>query len=176
MPCYVPVSAMKKTLALLCGLAALAACRESNTSARSAPSLGEQARVLRYDTTFIDQAPQPIAYRYVANLSVGNQKQVTIPVEIAWTTTRGTGCPQVASVQVYQLNGDDRRSVLAATAVRDAVCRTALLPEGKLGRLGAGSVMVKLTGTSREVHRFTTTNCLLNGLGYHDAIGNAPLN
>lgn len=164
---------MKKTFFLILALAAFSSCRESNLSTQSAPTGGDAARVLRYDTTFVRDASDVRTYRYVGDLRVGNTRQVSIPVEIDWTTTSpGTGCPQVAAVQVYQLNGGDRRTGLTAKAVRDATCRPGLKPTGTLGA-ATGAAMLSLTGESKEVRLFTTTKCLLNGLGYHDSLSYA---
>jgi hypothetical protein len=164
---------MKNTCYFLLALAALASCRESNMSAQSAPTAGATARVLRYDTTFINIAQRTKAYRYVADLRVGNKTQVTIPVEINWTTTQAGGCPQVASVQVYQLNGGDRRTTITAKAVRQATCRAGLGPDGKLGTATTGMALVSITGQAKDVKFRTTTSCLLNGLGYHDSLSYA---
>lgn len=161
---------MKKPFYLLVALASLAACRESNMSAQSAPTAGTAARVMRYDTTFLNRAQRTKAYRYVTELRVGTKAQIAIPVEIDWTATNDGGCPQVASVQVYQLNGDDRRTSLGAKVVRNATCRPALGADGKLGTATAGMALVSLTGRSKEVKFFTTTSCLVNGLGYHDSL------
>lgn len=162
---------MKKTLFTLCSVAALASCRESNMATQSSPT-SSAGRVLRYDTTFINIAQRTRAYRYVTSLRVGNNKQTTIPVEIDWTATIGSGCQQVASVQVYQLNGDDRRASLTARAVRDASCRPALQPSGTLGT-NAGAALLSLTGKAKDIKFFTTTKCLVNGLGYHDSLSYA---
>ena len=136
------------------------------------PTTNAATRVLRYDTTFINIAQRTRAYRYVADLRVGTKSQVTIPVEIDWTATVGAGCQQVASIQVYQLNGDDRRTGLTAKAVRDATCRPGLRPEGTLAP-ATGAALLSITGRSRELKFFTTTKCLINGLGYHDSLSYA---
>lgn len=162
---------MKKSLYLLAALAALAACRESNMATQSTPSAGEAARVMRFDTTFLPVAQRSKAYRYVTELRVGrNDKTTTIPVEIDWTATQSQGCPQVASVQVYQLNGDDRRAAISASVKRDGTCRAGLGPDGKLGTATTGMALVSLSGVSREVRFTTVTSCLINALGYHDSL------
>ena len=163
---------MKKTLSLVLALAAFSSCRESNVRNQGAPSTGAEARVLRYDTTFVSDASDIRTYRYVGDLHVGNAKQVSIPVEIDWTTTTSAGCPQVAAVQVYQLNGSDRRVALKAKVRRDATCRPGLQPAGTLGGT-TGAAMVSLIGESKQLRLFTTTKCLLNGLGYHDSLSYA---
>ncbi|MVN76902.1 hypothetical protein GO988_11260 [Hymenobacter sp. HMF4947] len=160
---------MKKPLLLVIALAALASCRESNMATQSSPTTGAAARIMRYDTTFIKIAQRTRAFRYVADLRVGNKSQVTIPVEIDWTSTVGGGCPQVASIQVYQLNGGDRRTGLRASVVRDATCRPGLQPDGTMGT-ATGAAMLSITGESKETKFFTTTKCLLTGLGYHDSL------
>lgn len=161
---------MKKTFYFVATLAALSACRESNMSTQSAPTASTTSRVLRYDTTFINIAQRTRAYRYVTSLRIGNKNQAAIPVEIDWTTTAGAGCAQVASVQVYQLGSDDRRTSLMAKAVRDATCRPGLEASGSLGTATTGAALLSLTGQSKEIKFFTTTTCLVNGLGYHDSL------
>lgn len=162
---------MKKPYLVLAALAALAACRESNMATQSTPSAGEGARVMRFDTTFVPVAQRTTAYRYTTALRVGRAGQATtIPVEIDWTATQAQGCPQVASVQVYQLNGDDRRAAISASVKRDGSCRAGLSPDGKLGTATTGMALVSLAGVSREVRYTTVTSCLVNALGYHDSL------
>jgi len=125
--------------------------------------------VLRYDTTFINIAQRTRAYRYVTTLRVGKQAKVTVPVEIDWTSTMQAGCPQVASVQVYQLSGGDRRTSITAKAVRQAACLAGLGADGKIGTATTGTASVSITGQLKDV-QFLPTSCLLNGLGYHDSL------
>ena len=163
---------MKKPFLLLALGVAVAACRESNMAARSTPSApASAARVMRFDTTFLRTAQRTRAYHYTTALQVGrNDKTTTIPVEIAWTATQVRGCPQVASVQVYQLGGDDRRAAISASVKRDSTCRAGLGADGKLGTATTGMALVSLAGVAREVRYTTVTSCLINGLGYHDSL------
>lgn len=163
---------LKKITAVLAATVVLAACRESNiTSQQSTP--GEAQRVLRLDTTFFDVAQRTQAYRYVTQLHIGKDRgrqQASIPVEIDWTSTQVAGCPQVAAIQVYQLNGDDRGVALMASARRDGVCRAGLQANGKLGSGTTGAALVSLTGSDKAVKFFTSTQCLVNALGFHDSL------
>ncbi|RYI04953.1 MAG: hypothetical protein EON48_15190, partial [Acetobacteraceae bacterium] len=85
-------------------------------------------------------------------------------------TVPARGCPQIASVQVYQLNGDDRRAAISASVKRDGSCRAGLGPDGQLGTATTGMALVSLAGVSREVRYTTVTSCLVNALGYHDSL------
>ena len=166
---------MKKLLFMLGATAALASCRETNTAVQSNPSAAA-AKVLRFDTTFI-KASGSRAYNhtYTGSLVVGQTKKVAVPVQIDWTTLEQAGCPQVAAVRVYQLNGDDRRTNLTVKAMRDAVCKPGAQPAGSPRPGGsapayAGAAYLKLTGEAREIRRTTSVTFTLNGLGYHDTL------
>jgi hypothetical protein len=165
---------MKKLLFMLGATAALASCRETNTAVQSNPSAAD-AKVLRLDTTFI-KASGSRAYNhtYTGSLVVGQTKKVAVPVQIDWTTLEQAGCPQVAAVRVYQLNGNDRRTTLMAKAMRDAVCKPGPQPAAGQRPGGAtaytGAAYLKLTGEAREIRRTTSVTFTLNGLGYHDVL------
>lgn len=155
----------------LLGVATLAGCRESGLAAQYPATTGSQARVLRLDTTFLGLAQHNRAFRFTTALHVGyGSRTVAIPVEINWTAIDYHGCPQVASVQVYQLNGYNRRVALQATVRRDSTCRAGLGANGQLGTATTGMALVSVSGASRDVPFVTTTSCLLNALGYHDAL------
>ncbi len=162
---------MKKSLFGLVALVALASCRESNTSVKSTPSAEPItiAKALRYDTTFIRTATQPQAYTYTAEVVVGTNKTITVPVKIDWTTTMEGGCPQVASLKVYQAGPSDPRTTLTVKAIRDAVCKPGPKPTGT-ARAATGAVYLSLTCQSKEVHSFSSFRFMLNALGYHDTL------
>lgn len=166
---------MKKLLLGLAAALALASCREAGTAVQSQPTATgtANAKVLRFDTTFLKVgAARSYSHTYTGNMLVGQTRKVTVPVQIDWTTVEQAGCPQVAAVQVYQLNGNDRRTSLTATAMRDAVCKPGSQPAGTTHPAGStaytGAAYLKLTGEAREIHRTTSTTFTLNGLGYHD--------
>lgn len=163
---------MKKILTTLAAVAALASCREANTGVQSRPSatVPGPEKVLRFDTTFLKSAVGMRSYphTYTGSLLVGATKKV--PVQIDWTTTGQAGCPQVASVRVYQLNALDRRTRVSVQAMRDAVCKPGPQPTGNVTGY-TGSAYLKLTCEARDVHRVTSTTLTLNGLGYHDTLG-----
>ncbi len=163
---------MKKILTTLAAVAALASCREANTGVQSRPSatVPGPEKVLRFDTTFLKSAVGMRSYphTYTGSLLVGATKKV--PVQIDWTTTGQAGCPQVASVRVYQLNALDRRTRVSVQAMRDAVCKPGPQPAGNVTGY-TGSAYLKLTCEARDVHRVTSTTLTLNGLGYHDTLG-----
>ena len=162
---------MRKALLGLTVLAALAACRETNTSVKSAPSSEAIAttKTLCYDSTFVQVAQQPRAYSYVANVVVGTNKTVTIPVQIDWTTVTDGGCPQVASLRVYQLGEADLRTNVVVKAMRDAACKPGPLPNSP-NRAPTGSVYVNLNCQAKAVRSFSNIRFTLNALGYHDAL------
>ena len=162
---------MKKSLLGLAALSTLAACRESNTSVKSAPSSESIsiAKTLCFDTTFTRPAQQPRTYSYTADIVVGNAKTVTVPVQIDWTTVSEGGCPQVASLRVYQLGEADLRTNVVVKALRDAVCKPGPLPNSA-GRAATGAVYVNLTCQAKAVHAFSSFRFMLNGLGYHDSL------
>lgn len=167
---------MKKILLILGAATVLASCREASTAVQSKPSATGEAKVLRFDTTFV-KASGSRAYNhtYTGSMLVGQTKKVAVPVQIDWTTIEQAGCPQVAAVRVYQLNGDDRRTTLTAKAMRDAVCKPGPPPaDGKRPAGGApaytGAAYLKLTGEAREIRRTTAITFTLNGLGYHDTL------
>lgn len=165
---------MKKILVILGAVVALASCRETGTAVQSNPSATGETKILRFDTTFVKvSGPRAYAHTYTGNMLVGQTKKVTVPVQINWTTVEQAGCPQVAAVQVYQLNGNDRRISLTAKAMRDAVCKPSPQPAGSTRPAGngtsyAGAAYLKLTGEAREIRRTTSITFTLNGLGYHD--------
>lgn len=161
-----------KTIFYLLGTAALlAGCRESSVVSQSTPSAGTLARVMRFDTTFVRLAQRNRAYRYATRLRVGRGTDTTsIPVEIDWTTVPSRGCPQVASVQVYQLNSKDVRYTLRASVKRDSTCHATPGPDGKLGTATAGLAQVSVAGAAKGVRYATASTCLLNALGYHDEL------
>lgn len=167
---------MKKILLTLGAAAALASCREASTAVQSKPSTIGEAKVLRFDTTFVKASgSRTYTHTYTGSMLVGQTKKVAVPVQIDWTTVEQAGCPQVAAVRVYQLNGADRRTTLSAKAMRDAVCKPGPQPaDGKRPASGAtaytGAAYLKLTGEAREIHRTTSTTFTLNGLGYHDTL------
>lgn len=162
---------------MLGAAAALASCRETSTAVQSNPSAAAEAKVLRFDTTFI-KASGSRAYNhsYTGSMLVGQTKKVAVPVQIDWTTLEQAGCPQVAAVRVYQLNGNDRRTALMVKAMRDAVCKPGPQPAaGKRAGVGGataytGAAYLKLTGEAREIRRTTSVTFTLNGLGYHDVL------
>lgn len=166
---------MKKLLTLLAAVTALASCRETNTGVQSRPtaSASSSEKVLRFDTTFVKATVGMRTYphTYTGNMLVGTAKKVAVPVQIDWTTTGQTGCPQVASVRVYQLHALDRRTRVSVRALRDAVCKPGLQPAGNITGY-TGSAYLKLTCEARDIHRVTSTTFTLNGLGYHDTLGN----
>lgn len=162
---------MKTFICLLAAAAALAGCRETGVATQSAPSAGTLARVMRFDTTFVRQAQRNRAFRYAARLRVGRGTDTTsIPVEINWTAVPNHGCPQIASVQVYQLNGDDPRYTLQASVRRDSTCHATPGPDGKLGTATAGLAQVSVGGAAKGVRYATVSTCQLNALGYHDEL------
>jgi hypothetical protein len=162
---------MKKSLFILAAVASLASCRESNTNVKSAPSAEPItiANTLQFDTTFISSANQPHNYSYVAEVVVGTTKTVTVPVKIAWTTTSEGGCPQVASLKIYQVGGAGSRTSLSIKAMRDAACKPGPMPTGT-ARAATGAVYINLTCQSKDVHSFSNFRFMLNGLGYHDTL------
>lgn len=162
---------MKKSLLGLAALAALAACRETNTSVKSAPSAEAIAttKTLCFDTTFTRLAQQPRAYSYTAEVVVGTGKTVTVPVQIDWTTVSAGGCPQVASMRVYQLGVADLRTNVLVKAMRDSLCKPGPLASGP-GRAATGAVYVNLTCQAKAVRAFSNFRFTLNGLGYHDTL------
>jgi hypothetical protein len=162
---------MKKSLLGLAALAALASCRESNTSVKSTPSAEPIAatKTLCFDTTFAQPAQQPRAYSYVADIVVGTGKTVTIPVQIDWTTVSEGGCPQVASLRVYQLGAADLRTNVIVKAMRDAICKLGPMPSGP-ERAATGAVYINLTCQAKAVRAFSNYRFMLNGLGYHDSL------
>jgi hypothetical protein len=170
---------MKKIFLVLGAATALASCREAGTAVQSSPTAsGTAAKVLRFDTTFFKAGTaRAYPHTYTGRMLVGETKKVVVQVQINWTTVEQAGCPQVASVQVYQLNGDDRRTTLMAKAMRDAVCKPGARPAGSsrpVASAGAtaytGAAYLKLTSEAREVHRTTSVTFTLNGLGYHDTL------
>ncbi len=160
---------MKKPLAGLAALALLAACRESNTSVKSAPSAEPIAttKTLCYDTTYTSPAQQPRTYSYTTGIVVGTGKTVTVPVQIDWTTVLENGCPQVASVRVYQLGAADLRTNVSVKTLRDAACKPGPLPNSAQ-RAATGAVYVNLMCQAKAVRAFSNFRFMLNGLGYHD--------
>lgn len=162
---------MKKSLLGLAALAALASCRESNTSVHSAPTAETIAttQTLCFDSTFVRVDQQPRSYSYTAEVVVGTNKTVTIPVKIDWTTVAVGGCPQVASLRVYQLGMADLRTNVIVKAMRDAACKPGPLANGA-GRAATGAVYVNLTCQAKQVHSFSTFRFMLNALGYHDSL------
>jgi len=162
---------MKKSLLGLAALAALAACRESNTSVKSTPSAEPIAatKTLCFDTTFTKPAQQPRAYSYITDIVVGTSKTVTVPVQIDWTTVAEGGCQQVASLRVYQLGAADLRTNVLIKAVRDAACKPGPLASGP-GRATTGAVYVNLTCQAKAVRAYSNYRFMLNGLGYHDTL------
>jgi hypothetical protein len=167
---------MKKALLILAAAASLASCRESNTNVKSAPSAEPitTANTLQFDTTFISTAKQPHNYSYITEVVVGTTKTVTVPVKIAWTTTTEGGCPQVASLQIYQVGGVGSRTSISAKAMRDAACKPGPMPTGT-ARAATGAVYINLTCQSKEVHAFSNFRFTLNGLGYHDTLDIKPV-
>ena len=167
---------MKKILLILGAAAALASCREASTAVQSKPSAAGEAKVLRFDTTFVKAgSSRTYTHTYTGNMLVGQTKKVVVPVQIDWTTVEQAGCPQVATVRVYQLNGDDRRTTLTAKAMRDAVCKPGAQPADSKRPMSSataytGAAYLKLTGEAREIHRTTSVTFTLNGLGYHDTL------
>ena len=170
---------MKKIFLVLGAATALASCREAGTAVQSSPTAtGTDTKVLRFDTTFIKAgSARAYSHTYTGRMLVGQTKQVVVPVQINWTTVEQAGCPQVASLQVYQLNGSDRRIILMAKALRDAVCKPGTLTVGSSRPAGAagataytGAAYLKLTCEAREIRRTTSVTFTLNGLGYHDTL------
>lgn len=161
---------------MLAAVAALASCREANTGVQSRPTATAPGpgpgKVLRLDTTFVKTVVGARAYphTFTGNMLVGESKKVAVPVQIDWTTTGQGGCPQVASVRVYQLNAVDRRARVSVRALRDAVCKPGPQPAGNVTGY-TGSAYLKLTCEARDIHRVTSTTLTLNGLGYHDTLG-----
>jgi hypothetical protein len=162
---------MKKSLLGLAALAALAACRESNTSVKSAPSAEPIAatKTLCYDTTYATPAQQPRTYSFTTDIVVGTGKTVTVPVQIDWTTVADGGCPQVASVRVYQLGAADLSTNVIVKTLRDAACKPGPLPNSAQ-RAATGAVYVNLTCQAKAVRSFSNFRFMLNGLGYHDSL------
>ena len=163
---------MKKVLLMLGAATALASCREAGTAVQSSPTATgtTTAKVLRLDTTFFKAGTaRAYPHTYTGRMVVGETKRVVVPVQIDWTTVEQAGCPQVASLQVYQLNGDDRRTILLAKAMRDAVCKPGPRPAGNATAY-TGAAYLKLTCEAREIRRTTSVTFTLNGLGYHDTL------
>jgi len=162
---------MKKTLLTLAAVAALASCRETNTSVKSTPSAEPIAatKTLCFDTTFTTPAQQPRSYSYVADIVVGTSKTVTVPVQIDWTTVSEGGCPQVASVRIYQLGQANLGTNVTVKALRDATCKPGPLPSGPT-RAATGAVYLNLTCQAKAVRSFSNFRFMLNGLGYHDSL------
>ncbi|RZJ95493.1 MAG: hypothetical protein EOO60_00100 [Hymenobacter sp.] len=162
---------MKKSLLSLATLAVLASCRETNTSVKSTPSAEPIAttKTLCFDTTFTKPAQQPRSYSYVTDIVVGTNKTVTVPVQIDWTTVAEGGCPQVASLRVYQLGQADLGTNVVVKALRDAGCKPGPLPSSPQ-RAATGAVYVNLTCQAKAVHAFSNFRFMLNGLGYHDSL------
>jgi len=168
---------MKKIFMVVAAAATLASCREANTGVQSRPSASgpAESKVLRFDTTFAKPAgARTYAHTYTGTMLVGETKKVAVPVEIDWTTVQEGGCPQVAAIQVYQLNAADRRTKLMAKALRDAVCKPGQQPAGSARTTGAapytGAAYLKLTCEAREIRRTTSITFTINGLGYHDTL------
>ena len=168
---------MKKTLLVLGAATVLASCREAGTAVQSSPTAtSTAAKVLRFDTTFFKAGTaRAYPHTYTGRMVVGETKKVAVPVQINWTTVEQAGCPQVASVQVYQLNGDDRRTSLAVKAMRDAVCKPGARPASSTRPAASataytGAAYLKLTCEAREIRRTTAVTFTLNGLGYHDTL------
>jgi hypothetical protein len=167
---------MKRILLTLGAATALASCREASTAVQSNPSATTEVKVLRFDTTFLKvSGARAYSHTYTGNMLVGQTKKVAVPVQINWTTVEQAGCPQVAAVQVYQLNGDDRRISLTAKAMRDGVCKPGTRPAGSARPASGataytGAAYLKLTGEAREIHRTTSITFTLNGMGYHDTL------
>lgn len=170
---------MKKILTVLAAAATLASCREAGTAVQSRPSAPgpAEARAVRFDTTFLRVAgAQTYPHTYTGRLLVGETKTVVVPVQIDWTTVEQGGCAQVAALQVYQLNGNDRRIRLTVEAMRDGVCKPGPQPAGSTRAAAyTGAAYLKLIAEAREIHRTTATTLTLNGLGYHDALGGDSL-
>jgi hypothetical protein len=164
---------MKKALFILAAAVSFASCRESNTSVISAPSAEPItiANTLQFDTTFVSSANQPHNYSYVAEVVVGTTKTITVPIKIAWTTTTEGGCPQVASLKIYQIGGVGSRTSLSVKAMRDVACKLSPMPTGT-ARATTGAVYINLTCQSKDVHSFSNFRFMLNGLGYHDTLEN----
>ena len=162
---------MKKSLLGLGVLAALASCRETNTSVKSAPSAEPiaAAKTLRYDSTFTSIEQQPRSYSCSTDVVVGTNKTVTVPIKIDWTTVSEGGCQQVSSLRVYQLGVADRSTTITVKAVRDAACKPGPLATGP-GKASTGAVYVNLTCQSKQVRAFSNFRFTLNGLGYHDSL------
>jgi len=166
---------MKKILLALGAATALASCREAGTAVQSSPTAtSTAAKVIRFDTTFFKAGTaRAYPHTYTGRMVVGETKKIVVPVQINWTTVEQAGCPQVASLQVYQLNGDDRRTMLMIKAIRDAVCKPGPRPADS-GRPAAtaytGAAYLKLTCEAREIRRTTSVTFTLNGLGYHDTL------
>jgi hypothetical protein len=168
---------MKKIFLVLGAATVLASCREAGTAVQSSPTAtGTAAKVLRFDTTFFKAgSARAYSHTYTGRMVVGETKKVAMPVQINWTTVEQAGCPQVASVQVYQLNGDDRRTSLAVKAMRDAVCKPGARPTGSARPAASataytGAAYLKLSCEAREIRRTTAVTFTLNGLGYHDTL------
>jgi hypothetical protein len=94
---------------------------------------------------------------------------VTIPVQIDWTTVAEGGCPQVASLRVYQLGAADLRTNVVVKALRDSICKAGPLPNNAQ-RATTGAVYVSLTCQAKAVRAFSSYRFTLNGLGYHDEL------
>jgi hypothetical protein len=167
---------MKKALLILAAVATLAACRESNTNVKSAPSSEAISNIntLQFDTTFTTSVNQPHNYSYIAEVVVGTTKTITVPIKIAWTTTSEGGCPQVASLKIYQVGGVGSRTSLSVKAMRNAACKLGPTPTGTT-RAATGAVYINLTCQSKEVHSFSNFRFMLNGLGYHDTLETKPV-
>ncbi len=170
---------MKKLFPIVAAVAALASCREASTAVQSRPSAAgtADAKTIRFDTTFLKVAgARTYPHTYTGKLLVGETRKVAVPVQINWTTMDQAGCPQVAAVQVYQLNGNDRRISLRVKAMRDGVCKPGPQPAGSARATAyTGAAYLKLIGEAREIRRTTSTTFTLNGLGYHDTLSGDSL-
>jgi hypothetical protein len=163
---------MKKSLLILVAVTALASCRESNTNIKSSPSaeLITIANTVQFDTTFTRSVSQR-NYSYIAEMVVGTTKTTTIPVKIAWTSTTEGGCPQVASLKIYQVGGVGSRTSLLVRVMRDTTCKLGPTSTGTT-RAATGAVYINLTCQSKDVHAFSNFRFMLNALGYHDTLQN----
>jgi hypothetical protein len=163
---------MKKSLLLLASFVALAACRESNTSVRSAPAATARPAVVKtlcFDSTFIESPQHPRSYSYTTEVVVGEEKTLAIPLRIDWTTVAVGGCPQVASLRVYRLGKELPGTQVITQAKREATCKPGLLPNST-ERSPTGFVYVSLSCEAESVHAFSSFRFVVNGLGYHDSL------
>lgn len=163
---------MKKSILILSSLVALTACRESNTSVKSAPTAQGGpviAKTLCFDTTFVQPTQQVRSYTYNTEVVVGTTKTLAVPLRIDWTTIAENNCPQVASMRVYQVGKIVPGTEVRVRARRDMSCKLGMMPNSPERSL-TKYVYISLSCEAKSVHSYSSFRFVLNGLGYHDTL------